>query len=462
MTIRLRLTLLYSSLLIATILVFGGAVYGVLDRTLRTQLDNDLEQVINDTESDIRDSITEDGEVAFFAPLPVDTFQSETYFVQLWLVDEELPVNLSRSLGTYNQPLDRDALNGKHNGYSTVTIDENRLRVQTRSIGIDGETVAFIQVAASLKPVTDATDRLLGIMGGLTLMLIIVSAVLGYFMALNVLKDITRINETAAAIVAAADLKRRVPHTGKHDELGALTATINDMLERLEKLFNTQQRFVSDVSHELRTPITAIQGHVEIMQRYGYEKDSMDAVARSTDRMVQLVEDLMMLANADIGRIAPTRSQVEMDTLILNVYKKSKSLAESRGVRLSLGHIDPVMLEADVNLLNQLLHHLVHNALCYTKEDGTVVLSVEQKETSVEVSVADTGIGIAEKDLLLIFDRFYRVDTSRTRPGGGSGLGLSIAMWIARAHGGDLVVKSTVGKGSTFTLQLPCTPPSSQ
>lgn len=461
MTIRLRLTLLYSAFLIAIIALFGVAVYSVLDRTLRTQIDNDLEQVLDDTEGDIRDNVTEDGELAV-APLPLNTFQSESTYVQLWVVDDDLLVNLSRSLGTYNQSLDASALENSQQSYSTVTIDDNALRVLTRPIDVDGVTVAYIQAAAPLKPVTDATSRLLTIMGTLGVGLVIGSGVLGYFMALNALKPISKINETARAIVAAEDLNRRVPYANHHDELSAMTATINNMLERLEKLFNAQQQFVSDISHELRTPITAIQGHVEIMQRFGYDKDSMQAVARSTYRMVQLVEDLMMLANADIGRMKPRTTPISLDALVLMVYEKAHSANTRNGVHIQLGEIEPITVEADPSLLSQLLDHLLSNAICYTDTDGEVTLSLQRSHQWAEISVADTGVGIAEENLHQIFDRFYRVDASRTRPGGGSGLGLSIAMWIAKAHGGELTVRSKVGEGSTFTVHLPYQLPSSQ
>jgi two-component system, OmpR family, sensor kinase len=459
MTIRLRLTLLYSALLIATIVLFGAAVYGVLDRTLRTQVDEDLEQVLDDTESDIRNNITDEGELTV-APLPLNTFQSENTYVQLWVVEDELLVNLSRSLGTYNQPLDASAFDHDDDTVSNVTIEDNDLRVRTRAIDANGDTIAYIQAASSLKPVTDATGQLFVIMGALGGGLVVISGVVGYFMALNALKPISKINETARAIVAAEDLNRRVPYANTHDELGAMTSTINNMLERLEKLFNAQQRFVADISHELRTPITAIQGHVELMQRFGYDQDSMDAVARSTVRMVQLVEDLMLLANADIGRMTPHKSTVHLDTLLLHAYEKAHQ-HNKEGVQVHLGNVEQVMVEGDPSLLSQLLENLVNNAICYTEADGRVTLSVHRNHKWVEISVQDTGVGIAEKDLHQIFDRFYRVDTARARPGGGSGLGLSIAMWIAQAHDGELTVQSKVGEGSTFTVRLPYHTPSS-
>lgn len=464
MTVRLRLTLLYSTLLIAIIVVFGVAVYGILERTLRTQLDDDLQAVLDDTERSIRDNLSAEGEIVI-APLRLNTFQSRDTYVQLWLTENDLLVNLSRSLGTYSEALDPAALSftSTEDNHSHVTIEGIGLRVITRPLVVEGEHVAYIQVAASLEPVEQATDRLFKIMLSMGLGLTIISGLLGYWMALNTLKPINKINETAQAIVAADDLKRRIPYNGKQDELGALADTINQMLQRLDKLFSTQQRFVSDVSHELRTPITAIQGHVEIMQRFGYDEESMASIARSTARMVQLVEDLMLLANADIGRLVPTIAPVELDTLLLDFYHRAKQISAEQGNKhptIKLGTITPIVTQADEHLLGLLLKHLVNNAVCYTEAGGSITLSLEQSpDRWAEIHVQDTGIGIAEDQLEQIFDRFYRIDLSRTRPKGGSGLGLSIASWIAKAHHGELLVKSKLGEGSVFTLRLPIDSP---
>ncbi len=453
MTIRLRLTLLYSSLLIAMLALFGMAVFGILDQTLRSQTDDNLVDTLDDTEQILLANRAADGHLqpTYFG---LKSFQPiDSMYVQLWLHNEQELINLSRSLEGYGEHLDANSVGHTQIVFSNVEIDGINLRVATRPMVIDGHTMGYLQVASSLESIQHATYNLAIIMGILGAIAVMLSLFLGSWMASRALAPINSINNTAQQIVAADDLKRRVPYNSS-DELGALTATINRMLERLERLFTSQQQFVSDVSHELRTPLAAIQGHSEIIQRFGYEEESMTAIARSTERMVHLVEDLMFLANADIGRLNPVKADVELDTVLLEAYNHAKTLSKDRVV-VQIQHLDHVMVKADPYLLKNLLKHLITNAVTYTNDQGHVMLSLRQHGQWVDLSVTDTGIGIAPEDLSHVFDRFYRADKARSRISGGSGLGLSIAMWIAKAHDGDLLVESTLGKGTTFTLRLP-------
>jgi signal transduction histidine kinase len=228
------------------------------------------------------------------------------------------------------------------------------------------------------------------------------------------------------------------------------------MLARLETLFQTQQRLVADVSHELRTPLTTIQGNLDLLRRGAaadpdIRAEGLQAIADETARMSRMVNDLLLLAQADAGlklRLQP----VELDTLLLEVYRQAQFMAQ--GVTVRLGAEDQGSVLGDNDRLRQLLLNLVDNALKYTPTGGQVTLEMRRTDGWVAVAVADTGVGIAAEDLPHIFERFYRADRSRTRSGG-SGLGLAIARWIAQAHGGRLEVASKVGQGSTFTLWLP-------
>lgn len=453
MTIRLRLTLLYSSLLIAMLALFGMAVFGILDQTLRTQTDNNIVDVLDDTEHIILDNRDQDGNIQA-KDLPLKSFQpTDSMYIQLWLNDEQELVNLSRSLEGYNEHLDASAVGHEDTVFSNVHIDDLDLRVATRPIVIEGQTVAYLQVATSMKSIQDATYNLAVIMVLLGTVAAIIAFFVGGWMASRALAPINSINTTAQHIVAADDLKRRVPYSG-NDELGALTETINRMLERLDRLFSSQQQFVSDVSHELRTPLAAIQGHVEIIQRFGYDEESMMAIARSTERMVHLVEDLMFLANADIGRVNPTVMAVDLDTVMLEIYNHAKSISKDR-VSVQLDDLEHLSVKADPYLLKNMLKHLVLNAIAYTDAHGKITLSLQQHDNWADIVITDTGIGISPEDLEHIFNRFYRADKARSRLSGGSGLGLSIAMWIAKAHGGNLLVTSKLGEGTTFTVRLP-------
>jgi two-component system, OmpR family, sensor kinase len=276
-------------------------------------------------------------------------------------------------------------------------------------------------------------------------------------LARTALRPIQAITETARRITQAQDLSKRIPVTVPNDELGGLTETINGMLARLEDLFKAQQRLVADVSHELRTPLTTIQGNLDLLRRGAADdpatrSSTLRAIADETARMRRLVNDLLLLAQADAG-LKLHRQPVEMDTLLLEVYRQAQVMAQ--GVTVRLGAEDQALVSGDADRLRQLLLNLVDNALKHTTPgSGQVTLTLRRAGGWVRVGVEDNGSGVAPEDLPRIFERFYRADPSRSRPGG-SGLGLAIAKWVAEAHGGRIEVESQVGHWSTFTLWLP-------
>lgn len=330
------------------------------------------------------------------------------------------------------------------------------MRVASIPLKINGELRGTIQTAQSLRTVDAAMDRLLKIMlvGGALTML--AALLIGDYLTRRALQPIDTIAQTARQITAADDLSRRIPYDGPPDELGQLTQTFNETLERLERLFNVQRRFVADVSHEMRTPLTTIRGNLDLMRRFGYDEEAVEAIDSEARRMSRLVEDLLLLAKADAGRLPLERQLVDIDTIVMEVFNQACVLAN--GVTVTLGQVDTARVVGDPDRLKQLLLNLVSNGLKYTPEGGTVTLSVQRQEHTVIISVADTGIGIPAEDLPHIFDRFYRVDKARSRAQGGTGLGLSIAKWLAEAHGGHISVSSEVGKGSVFSVTLPLVP----
>lgn len=246
-----------------------------------------------------------------------------------------------------------------------------------------------------------------------------------------------------------------MPGEGK-DEVGRLIQAFNESLERLENLFETQRRFLADVSHELRTPLTSIRGNVDLIRRMGEpDAESLDAITSEVDRMTRLVQDLLLLAQAETGKLPLASAVVELDTLMLEVYQQAKMLAQDK-VAVRLGREDQARVFGDRDRLKQVLLNLVGNALEHTPPGGQVTLALSCVEDWARLTVTDTGAGIPQEELPHIFERFYRIDRSRRRTGaGGAGLGLSIAYWITRSHQGRLEVASEVGRGSTFSIWLP-------
>jgi heavy metal sensor kinase len=310
-----------------------------------------------------------------------------------------------------------------------------------------------LQVGTLRDPVDDALRQLLAVLvvGGAGA--ILASTVVGRWLAAQALRPIDTITRTALAISRADDLDKRIPQVGPQDEVGRLAATFNLMLDRLEKLFRAQQRFIADISHELRSPLTTIRGNVDLLRRMNcVDEPSLDAIQAESERMARLVGDLLLLAQADAGQPI-RRERVELDTVMLEVFRQVHPLAE--GVELAIGEEDQATILGDPDRLKQLLLNLVDNAIKYTPKGGKVTLGLRRAKGWAVLSVTDTGVGIPEKDLPHIFERFYRVDKARSRAAGGTGLGLPIVQWIVLAHGGRIEAQSEPGKGTTFTVWLP-------
>jgi two-component system OmpR family sensor kinase len=280
------------------------------------------------------------------------------------------------------------------------------------------------------------------------------AAIVGAFLARKALHPIEKINQAANHIVSAQDLKQRLPISHTNDEITRLTETINNMLQRLDNFFQAQVRLSADVSHELRTPLTAIRGNVDLLRRGAASNpdelnEALAVIDGELDRMSRIVVDLLLLSQADAG-LSLRMQQVELDTIILDVYRQAQVMAN--GVNIQLGHEDQSLIQGDPDRLKQLLLNLVINAIKHTPTGGKVTLALYREPEWVRVIIADTGRGIASTDLPHIFERFYRTENNGQA---GSGLGLSIAQWIAQAHGGQITVASELGKGSVFTLWLP-------
>ena len=263
---------------------------------------------------------------------------------------------------------------------------------------------------------------------------------------------------TAAEQITGSDLSGRMGPQSS-EELGRLAAAFDRMLERLDKAFQRERRFVSDVSHELRTPLTALRGRIEVTltrprSRPEYE-DTLRILETEVARLTRLSEDLLLLARFDRGALTPRLEQVDLSELLASVADQVRPLAQARS-QLLVEDVEPDLgLSADPDQLIRLFLNLLDNAVKFTDDGGRIGLTGRRSGAFIEVEVSDTGVGIGAEHLGNIFDRFYRAEGSRARSTGGHGLGLAIASEIARAHGGDLSARSRPGEGSAFTVTLP-------
>lgn len=286
--------------------------------------------------------------------------------------------------------------------------------------------------------------------------MMVFALVVGWFVARAALRPVGRISRTIQSIGGSRDLSRRLDFVGPTDEVGRLAATFDDMMDRLEQSFETQKRFIADASHELRTPLTAIKGNAELISIAPPEEQDLcvSAIRREAERMTRLVNDLLLLAEADVAEQPIHPRLVDLDGVVEDVFRAGQLLGGDK-VELVLEQVDRIQTEADPDRIKQLLLNLIDNAVKFTPAGGVVSLRLLRDGEWAEISVSDTGVGIAPDEQAAIFHRFYRVDKSRSTRG--HGLGLAICAWIAQAHGGSIGVGSESGKGSTFTVRLPIT-----
>jgi len=280
----------------------------------------------------------------------------------------------------------------------------------------------------------------------------------GWMLSGTALRPIGRIIEIANR-VTVDNVKERIPERDVDDELGRLIQTLNRVADRLDSSIDRMKQFSWNVAHELQTPLTILRGEAELsLGRPQTAEESQELAAtflEETVRLSGIVDDLMTLAQADAGRVTLDFQPVRLDEMVEDLREDATILAGGKDLQVELVQNDPATVLGEAARLRRLFRSLISNAVRYTDTGGTIRLRSARDGPVVRVSVQDTGIGIPPESLGQIFDRFYRADPARSRDRGGSGLGLSLARWIAQAHGGSIDVQSQVGRGSTFTVSLP-------
>lgn len=347
-------------------------------------------------------------------------------------------------------------------GFGNIQLaGDERARVYTLQLDRVNNR-GYVQVVRSLQEADAIVSGLVWPFIILAIVAFCLLAVFGWWFTRRTFAPLERITETAYRIGVNGDLNERIETNPRsNDEISRLGRAFNAMLERLDKNFKAQKQFIADSSHELRTPLTVIRGNIDLLKRNPdpeNQAESLQAIERESARMQRLVQDLLLLAQAD-ARQTVEMAPLPLDDIVLEVFKETRVLADQRHQQLKLGHFDPVVIEGDRDRLKRAILNLVDNAIKYTPEEGQITLSLVRGKQWARVTVADNGPGIADKDQALVFDRFYRVDKARSRQstagmGGGSGLGLAIVKHIVEAHGGRISLESEPGKGSTFTIWL--------
>jgi heavy metal sensor kinase len=334
-----------------------------------------------------------------------------------------------------------------------------KIRIYSRTVADDGRVFAIIQVGEPQELLQETLEQVTRELL-ITAIFVLLFGMLGsYWLAGRAFAPIRHLIQVARSI-KEGDLHQRVPVPATDDEVQSLAVTFNEMLTRLEETLDRQRRFVSDASHELRTPVAAIRSKTELALQQPGSREEYIAMLREINgeaqRLGHLISDLLALARGDEGKARFELEAVPLHLLAEAVAANAEALALERKVALQVVTEEPVVVQGDEARLIQVIMNLLDNAIRYTPAGGKVTLTISCTPGAALLVVRDTGIGIASKHLPHIFERFYRVDAARTYgPTGNNGLGLAIADWIVRTHGGTLTVKSVVSEGSTFTVTLP-------
>lgn len=278
-------------------------------------------------------------------------------------------------------------------------------------------------------------------------------AAIGYIASTYMMTPIRRMIKQIDE-VGADNLSMRLDDVDTQDELKELTVQINEMLDELESTFERQSNFISDASHELKTPISVIQGYANMLKRWGKSDpalldESIDTLLTEADNMKRIVQQLLLLAK--IGNLSMSKSVFDMGEVLGDIVDQYKMSDSKRNLSFAGSEI---FVETDKNMLIESVRALVDNAIKYTAEGGNIEVGCKRNGDGAEIWVEDNGIGISAENLPHIFERFYRCDKSRSRAAGSSGLGLTITKSIVETMGGKIQVKSELGKGSRFTIQL--------
>lgn len=454
-SVRVRLTLWYAGVLALSLIAFALLVYYAAanvfyerqDESLRSTAETVASAYIQELEEE--DSIEKANEVVL----------AELVFPNRYVEVTDAAgrvIAWSGNLAGHVLTLPQQTVNDARARSVSFTV-ANQLRVAVVPLSAKKD-LGYAAVAEPLSVIDEARRRLRrDFFAGVPLILLLAS-IGGYVLARKSLSPISLMDQQTRRIKADS-LSSRLDVKNKRDELGGLATTINDLLVRLESSFKQQQRFVADASHELRTPLAVLRGETEVALAQSRDIDeykaSLNLIKDEAEHLSRIVEDLFILARQPFDAPAIMRERVSLDKVVGECARAAQVLAARKDLKLTVNANKPLSLIGDDELLQRMILNLLDNAVKYTPAGGEVSLDLAAHNGDARITVRDTGIGIPEKDQPYIFDRFYRVDKARSRTMGGAGLGLSIAHWIAEAHGGTISVESQAGRGSAFTVELP-------
>lgn len=443
LSIKTRVTIYFTLMMVLVVVL----VFGVILIAGRGVISDTAEGTLLDVVHDEIDDVEFDGG---FLDLDELDFYRHNVYVQAYSADGEF----LGGAGTN----DFDGEEEFHNGeMRQVTIDGSPFLVYDLLVQTDAGSVWLRGITSAENDFSAA--RVITILALILLpVLVVITAVVGWFIARHAFKPVRQITDTVDAINDGDDLTARIGLRRGRDEIHRLAATFDRMFDRLERSFDSEKRFASDASHELRTPVAIILAECEYARQNAQTVDdyreSLEVVERQGRRMSTLINQLLNITRMDQGTQVISREDADFSELA-DVVADETVRASGKALEVEKNIAPGVHANVDVGLMSRLVQNLVENACKYTPEGGRVRVSLAAAEGRLTFTVADNGIGIAKRDLPHIWERFWQADSSRGVDKG-SGLGLAMVKQIADAHGGALSVESEPGRGSTFTFCMEC------
>lgn len=463
-SVRARLTAWYVTLLAATLVVSIALIYVLLARVLYVRVDDTLHAVMQIAHTSLANDLNEGQDAADAARSTAAELASRQLLVAIHDGRGRLLAEAGREddiaivlPAVETIPFDADLMQ------TIVEADDldDRHRLAMRRVTIPAFDTEFVIVAGTtLEPTDEELESLRGILLYLVPLALVVAGIGGWFLAGRSLSPVVAMADRARQI-GIENLGERLPVANPRDELGRLAETFNGLLARLEASLVQQRQFMADASHELRTPVTTARtaAAVALQQPTRDEADyreTLDIIEQETTRLSRIVDDMFTLARADAGSYPVRATPMYLDEVVDEVVRALRVVASTRQVVIADSVLRPAPFTGDEDLVRRLLINVVDNAVRYAPTDSSVRVALDRAAGGYAISVSDNGPGIPADIQSRIFERFYRVDTARTHAkDGGAGLGLALARWIARAHGGDVVLATSSTMGSTFVVTLP-------
>jgi heavy metal sensor kinase len=470
-SVRIRLTLWYTGAMTLALVILAIATYAVIKQNVVRRADATAVELANSflatVNAELRDPETETIKSAVDAAIEEHKFQDVIFVVldshsslvgasEIRQESErednpniEATIDALRSLASNSKP------------FHFVRVGEHGYRSYVHSFSVEQQTDSLI-VLQSLHHQNEFLETLAGSFSFVIPFVVILASVGGYLLARSSLSPVVTMSAQASRI-GAENLHERLHVENPRDELGQLAASFNELLDRVNRSFERQRRFVADASHELRTPIAILCGEAEVtlsqpertQQEY---RESLDILREEAKRLKHIVEDLFTLARADAGQYALSLGDFYLDELVSECCRNVRALASAKQIAIGWQPEKELAIHADETLIRRMLLNLLDNAIKYTPAGGKVCIQCIEEGAQYRLSIEDSGSGIPADLQARVFERFFRADKARSRTetdGGGAGLGLAITAWIAEVHGGKVELTRSGAAGSLFTVFLP-------